>query len=80
MVQKCLPVFVSYVNGLVVEKHLMQKLGKEVFSEQVVRRAEGDILEKIVGEDENTVKEWIKYKEQLTQLKECIKRLESRVP
>lgn len=78
--QKCLPVFVSYVNGLVVEKHLMQKLGKEVFSERVVRRAEGDILEKIVGEDENTVKEWIKYQEQLTQLKECIKRLESRVP
>ena len=65
----------GYVNALVVEKCLMEKLPENLFSQRIIRGLESEVLSLIAGENENTAKERKKCEEELDCLKECLKKL-----
>jgi hypothetical protein len=67
--------FMGYVNALVVEKCLMEKLPENLFSQRIIRGLESEVLSLIAGENENTAKERKKCEEELNCLDECLKKL-----
>ena len=67
--------FMGYVNALVVEKCLMEKLPENLFSQRIIRGLESEVLSLIAGENENTAKERKKCEEELNWLEECLKKL-----
>jgi hypothetical protein len=67
--------FMGYVNALVVEKCLMEKLPENLFSQRIIRGLKSEVLSLIAGENENTAKERKKCEEELNWLKECLEKL-----
>ena len=68
--------FVGYVNALVVEQCLMEQIPGELFSPRIVLEQEPQVLDCIAGENEFAAKARRECEEELSQLTECIGKLE----
>ncbi|KAH7176188.1 P-loop containing nucleoside triphosphate hydrolase protein [Dactylonectria macrodidyma] len=64
--------FVAYVNALVIQDGLLQRLPYEIFTNDIVSRQEVETIFKIAGEKEDTAKKRLECEKKLAILKKAL--------